>query len=529
MYNRLRLRNGGPLFVANDVTIDDATRGIFVEGMGVMAVAADRTLTLNVPLTVDGTLVKQGPGTLAFGGRFAGTGEAPVLSRNRVRVEAGRVKPLTGRALDGAQLVVLDGAALEIDAAIAESGLRAHGLVLIKSETVAPFVQEAGDAVGVVVTGVEPSFESSVSVPLVTVRSAFAETLRGQLAATVETDGVEATVVESESLLDGVPVTTFVAQLMRTSGRFTGETVAAEVILRVGETVVAASPDHAVTFTALTVDGGAFGLTATTLDGAPGTAVLDGGSRVLRRPIRLALDETLTQPEPGTSWTVLRLAASLGAFTADDFFLDWTRTDPTGATGAYDAHVAVAVENGETVVKVGFKPLKTMTKGTGSSAKTEMRWDDGTVNTASEPPSAEFAYRVFDIGNLWLFSGMRFPSQLSLFSTAGAECRIFPASSTGTTLDDCHLYPGTGLAAGGTAHSLNEVNGRITLHGTDVANAVRFTHGEGYRHLDVRAALFGEGPLRIATSAVESKYMPEGNMTTIQLSGDNRNWTAPCR
>ena len=314
-------------------------------------------------------------------------------------------------------------------------------------------------------TGVEPSFESRVSVPLVTVRRAFAETLRGHLAATVEADGVEATVVESESLLDG----------------------------------------------------------------APGTAVLAEGSRVLRRPIRLALDETLTRPEPGTSWTVLRLAASLGAFTADDFFLDWPGTDRTGATGAYDAHVAVAVENGETVVKVGFKPLKTMTKGTGSSAKTEMRWDDSTVNMASEPPSAEFAYRVFDIGNFWLFPGMRFPSQLSLFSTAGAECRIFPASSTGTTLDDCHLYPGTGLAAGGKAGSLNEVNGRITLHGTDVKNAVRFTHGEGYCHLDVRAALFGEGPLRIATSAVESKYMPEGNMTTIQLSGDNRNWTGPCR
>lgn len=527
VYNRLRLRNGGPLFVADDVTIDDATRGIFVEGMGVMAVAAGRTLTLNVPLTVDGTLVKQGAGTLALGGRLDGTGEAPVLYRNRVRVEAGRVKPLTGRALDGAQLVVLDGAALEIDAAIGESGFRAYGLVLVKSETVAPFAQEAGDAVGVVVTGVEPSFESPVSVPLVTVRRAFAETLRGHLAATVEADGVEATVVESESLLDGVPVTTFVAQLVRTSGRFTGETVAAEVILRAGETVVAASPDHAVTFTALTVDGGAFGLTATTSDGAPGTAVLAEGSRVLRRPIRLALDETLSRPADGTSWTVLRLAASLGAFTADDFFLDWPGTDRTGATGAYDAHVAVAVENGETVVKVGFKPLKTMTKGTGSSTKTEMRWDDGTVNTASEPLSEEFAYRVFDIGNLWLFSGMRFPSQLSLFSTAGGECRIFPASPTGTTLDDCHLYPGTGLAAGGKKDSLNEVNGRITLHGTDVTNAVRFTHGEGYRHLDVRAALFGEGPLRIATSAVESKYMPEGNMTTIRLSGDNRNWTGP--
>lgn len=526
-YNQLRLRNGGPLFVAADVTIDDANRGIFVEGAGVMAVAAGKTLTVKVPLTVDGTLVKQGAGTLALGGRLDGTGDAPVLYRNRVRVEAGRVKPLTGRALNGAQLVVTGDAAVEIDATVDESDFRTYGLVLAKSETVAPFALETGDAVAFAVTGVAPSFEAPVSVPLVTVRRAFADTVRGSLAATVAAEGVAATVVEVEGTLDGVPVTTFAARLARTSGRFTGETVTTDVVLGEGETVVAAAPDHVVTFTALTVDGGAFGLTAVTSDGTPGTVVLAEGSRVVRHPIRLALDETLTRPEPGTYWTVLRLAASLGTFTADDFILVWPGTDRTGKTGAYDAHVVVTAENGETVVKVGFKPLKTMTKGAGSSTTTKMTWDDGTVSTAAEPPSEGFAYRVFDVGNFWLFSGQHFSPQLSLFSTAGGDCRVFPASQTGTTLDDCHLYPGSGIAAGGTPNALNEICGRITLHGTDVTNAVRFTHGEGYRHLDVRAALFGEGPLRIATSAVDQMYMPEGNMTTIQLSGDNRNWTGP--
>ena len=526
-YNQLRLRNGGPLFVADDVTIDDTTRGIFVEGAGFVSVAAGKTLTVSVPLTVDGTLVKQGGGTLALGGRIDGTGEAPVLYRNRVRAEAGRVKPLTGRALDGAQLVVGNGAALEIDASLSDEGLRAHGLVLVKSETVAPFAQEADDAVALIVTGVDSSFERPVAIPLVTVRRAFAETLRGKLAVAADADGVAVTVVEAEGTLDGVSVTTFTAQLARTSGRFTAETVTAEVALGEGGTVVAATSDHAVTFTALTLDGGAFGLTATTADGAPGTVVLAEGSRVLRRPIRLALDETLTRPAVGTAWTVLRLAASLGTFTADDFFLDWPGTDRTGKTGAYDAHVEVSVENGETVVKVGFKPIKTMTKGTGTSTQTTMTWDDGTSNSASEPPSSDSAYRVFDVSQFWLFSGRGFASTLSLFSTAGGECRIFPASQTGTTLADCHLYPGSGIAAAGKANALNEICGRITLHGADVTNAVRFTHGVAQCHLDVRAALCGEGPLRIATSVVETQFMPNGNMTTIQLSGDNRNWTGP--
>ncbi len=526
-YNQLRLRNGGPLFVADDVTIDDAHRGIFVEGMGVMAVAVGKTLTVTVSLTVDGTLVKQGGGTLACGGRFDGVGDVPVLYRNRVRVEAGRVKPLTGRAFDGAQLVVGNGTELEIDASLDESDLRAYGLLLVKSDTVAPFAQEPGEDIGIVVTGLEPSFEGMVSVSLLTVRRPFAETVRGKLDVRTGMGTVAVSVVEAEQMLDGVPVTTFTARLVRTSGRFEGETVTAGMTLGEDETIIAAAPDHAVTFTALSVDGGAFGLTAVTPDGAPGTVVLTGASRIVRRPIRLALDETLARPEGGTYWTVLRLSEPLGTFTAEDFILDWRGADRTGATGAYDAHVVVVEENGETVVKVGFKPLRTMTKGTGASSAMSMNWDDGTVNTASEPPSDDVAYRVLDIGNFWLFPGMRFPSTLSLFSTAGGDCRIFPASRTGTTLDDCHLYPGSGIAAGGKADELNEICGRITLHGTDVTNAVRFTHGAGFCHLDIRAALFGEGPLRVATSAVDTRYMPHGNMTTIQLSGDNRNWTGP--
>lgn len=526
-YNALRLRNGGPLYVSSDVTIDDANRGIYVEGAGVMAVAAGKTLAVKVPVRVDGTLVKQGAGTLALGGRLDGTGEAPVLYRNRVRVEEGRVKPLTAQALNGAQLVVAADAAVEIDATAEDSDFKEYGLVLAKSETVAPFAQESGVGAAFVVTGVE-AFETAVSVPLVTVRSVFADTVRGKIAATVDADGVAVTVVESEGTLDGVAVTTFAAKLARTSGSFTGETVTADVVLRDGETVVAAAADHAVTFTALTVDGGAFGLTKTTSAGAPGTVVLSGESKVAQRPIRIEMDETFTRPEAATAWTVLKLASALGSFTADDFILSWAGTDRTGKTGAYDAALAVSEENGETVVNVVFKTLKTMTKGTGSSTSSQMKWDDGTTSTASDLPSDDYAYRVVDIGNFWLFSKQRFGATLSLFSTgSSAYSRILPASQTGTTLDDCHLYSGTGIGGNGKANALNEICGKITIHGSDVTNAVGFSSATAYCNLDIRAALYGEGPLRVATSVVDVKYMPDGNVSTIQLSGDNRNWTGP--
>lgn len=524
--NQLRLRNGGPLHVADDVTIDDANRGIYVEGLGVMSVAAGKTLTVKVPLTVDGTLAKRDAGTLAFGGRFDGTDAVPMPYRNRVCVEAGRVKPLTGRALDGAQLVVRRGAAVEIDVARDEADLRAWGLVLAKSETVAPFAQEPGEDVAFVLTGVDPSFETAVSVPLVTVRRAFADAVRGRLSATVAAGSATVSLETREGQLEDVPVVTFVARLSRTSGSFSGETVSADVVLGEGETIVAAAPGHAVTFTALTVDGGAFGLTAVTLDGAPGTAVLAGASRVVRRPVRLVLDETLTRPSPGTFWTVLRLADALGDFTADDFILDWPGSDRSGATGAYDAFVSVVKEDGETVVKIGFRPFRTMTKGVGASAVSAMTWDDGTVSTTADLPPEDFVYRVFDVSQFWLFPGMRFRPLLSLFSTS-SDCRLVPQSRTGTTLDDCHLYPGTGIMAGGRANELNEIDGTITVHGADVANAVRFTHGVADCHLDIRASLRGEGPLRIATQPVATNYLPNGNMTVIQLSGDNRHWTGP--
>ena len=71
------------------------------------------------------------------------------------------------------------------------------------------------------------------------------------------------------------------------------------------------------------------------------------------------------------------------------------------------------------------------------------------------------------------------------------------------------------------------MRGRIALHGSVVSNAVAFTHGTAYCNMDGKATLHGEGPLRIATDCVQTNYMPNGNYTTIQLSGDNRGWTGP--
>ena len=525
-YNQLRLRNGGPLYVADNVAIDDANRGIYVEGVGIMSVAAGKTLSVGVPLTVNGTLVKQGSGTLAFGGafRFGIYGDSPVQYRNRVRVESGRVKPLSGRAFNGAQFILKSDTAVEIDVSVAESDFRTYGLMLVKSESVAPFAQEGDEAVSFAVTGVD-AYEISQPIPLVTVRSSFADTVRGKIAVTTDSAAADVSVVESNCLVDGVQATTFSARLLMSSGLFYGETVSVGIALGEGDVATAASPDHAVNFTALSVEGGAFGLTSVTASGAPGTAVLSGDSIVAVRPIRLTMDESMDRPAADTFWTVLRIDDSLGEFSDEDFVLDWPGNDRSGATGAYDAYVSVGHEGGEYVVKIGFKPIKTMTKNIGSSSSSAMTWDDGTVNSASNLPSDDYAYQVYDISQFKLFPGMHFTPQLSLFASANEGCRIFPASRTGTTLDDCHMYSGSGILAGGSQNALNEVCGKIALHGSSVTNPVFFTHGASYCNLDIKATLHGTGPLRVATYCVQTNYMPNGNYTTIQLSGDNRGWT----
>ena len=450
-YNQLRLRNGGPLHVAADVTIDDANRGIYVEGAGFVSVADGATLTVKTPLTVKGTLVKRLPGTLAFGGtwRFDSgvNGAEPVLYRNRVRIEGGRVKPLSGRAFDGAQFVVKSGAAIEIPANADDSELRSRGLVLVKSPTVAPFAQEGDDKMNVVVSGVDLSSVSSANVPLVTVRSSFADSVRAALSVSADVEGVSVSVEESSAVVDEVQATTFSARIVRRSGRFYEETVSTDIVLGAGDVVIAASPDHAVEFTSLQVDGGEFGLTSITASGAPGTAVLSGSSSVATKPIRLTMDETMARPAAGTFWTVLRIDDSIGEFSAGDFVLDWPGNDRSGATGAYDAYASVDHEGGEYVVKIGFKPIKTMTNGTGSSTTSKMTWDDGTENTASSLPSDDYAYRVDDIQNFWMLGGMHFAPQLSLFASGRGKCRVYLTSRTGTTLDDCHLYSESGIAA----------------------------------------------------------------------------------
>jgi len=530
-YNQLRLRNGGPLHVEGDVTIDDANRGIYVEGAGFVSVADGATLTVTTPLTVDGTLVKRLSGTLAFGGtwRFDGdvNGVEPELYHNRMRIEEGRVKTLTGRAFDGAQFVVKGGAAIEIPADVDDSELRLRGLVLVKSPTIAPFAQEGDDKVNVIVTDADLSYDSVTNIPVVTVRSSFADAVRSALSVSADVEGALVSVEESETVVDEVPATTFYARIARLSGRFYEETVSTDIVLGTGDVVIAASPDHAVEFTSLSARGGTFGLTSVTASGAPGTVVLSGSSSVVSRPVRLTMDDTLVRPAAGTFWTVMRISDSLGSFAEDDFLLYWPGDDRTGAAGAYDAYLTVTHEGGEYVVKIGFKPIKTMTNGTGSSTSSKMTWDDGTENTADNPPSADYAYRVYDIKNFWLFGSMHFIPQLSLFArTANEGCRLAPGGN-GATLDDCHLYSGSGIIANGRKNVLNEVRGKITLHGSNRTNAVYFVHGAADAYLDVSASLHGDGPLRIATYGVNTNNMANGNMIVIRLSGDNRNWTGP--
>ena len=129
----------------NTVLSDGLNRGIFVDWGAQINVSNTCALVSHWPITLDGTLYKEGAGTLALGGvmKFldgegALTDTPPADDANRtVNVEAGVLKPLSAGCVDGAKLVFSAGTELRFDLAAQDADLRAQGLRNVKAS--APF------------------------------------------------------------------------------------------------------------------------------------------------------------------------------------------------------------------------------------------------------------------------------------------------------------------------------------------------------------------------------------------------------
>ena len=100
-------------------TFNAANRGVFVENGG-FCVSNGVMLTIQQPLRVNGTLYKDGAGTLALGGAVSfGANGTTVGSKNAFRVREGAVKALSDEAVAGFAATFSDGTKIMLDPDVA--------------------------------------------------------------------------------------------------------------------------------------------------------------------------------------------------------------------------------------------------------------------------------------------------------------------------------------------------------------------------------------------------------------------------
>jgi hypothetical protein len=142
-WKSIRINNYGCVNIADaDVVINEPTRGLFVDGGVQFNVPENLSLTLDIPVTYGGELLKKGAGKLVLGGeaRFIdGLAETmPQEGTNVLTLAAGSLKVISTNALNGVMVKFNKGTHLRLDAAPASSDMAAYGIVNTRWNT--PFV-----------------------------------------------------------------------------------------------------------------------------------------------------------------------------------------------------------------------------------------------------------------------------------------------------------------------------------------------------------------------------------------------------
>ena len=150
-YDALALDAYALLCTTNAATVtlaDGLNRGLYVTRVGRIRTDAGQTLAVEWPLTLNGTLRKEGEGNLLLGGTalFTPVGGVPaalpMASSNIVVVKAGGIGVTSAESLNGMELQFEPGAKLVCKADLADADLRARGLVNTKAAT--PFAVLGG-------------------------------------------------------------------------------------------------------------------------------------------------------------------------------------------------------------------------------------------------------------------------------------------------------------------------------------------------------------------------------------------------
>ena len=187
-YDALRLEAYGLLCTTNgSVTLASGlNRGMYVNGVGRLRSEAGQTLSVNWPVTLNGTLRKEGAGNLLLGGEALFTpvdgvpAATPTADANIVTVKAGGIGVTAAESLDGMALQFAPGSKLVCCAGTEDADLAARGLVNTKAAT--PFAVVDGlEKIPVEIVSDAPPAGDNFTMAVATVPSAQAASVQGLL------------------------------------------------------------------------------------------------------------------------------------------------------------------------------------------------------------------------------------------------------------------------------------------------------------------------------------------------------------
>ena len=179
-YCAITIQNYSKLYTERSISIDEPTRGVFVDNGALFEVPDGESLTINSSITYNGELRKMGGGTLALGARALfvdGNAETePVEGKNILSVRAGALKPVNPQSTDGLALEFREGTSLVLPANGAVGFLSVRNGSSIAVDTLSGKVPVHFDLTGFDVSG------TAFTIPLATVKEEMAQTVAAKLA-----------------------------------------------------------------------------------------------------------------------------------------------------------------------------------------------------------------------------------------------------------------------------------------------------------------------------------------------------------
>ena len=134
VYNALQLECYAQLWPRATMTLDDASRGIYVNGTGRFLVS-NVTFTVKERITYNGELIKEGPGRLRLGGsldpRFSASGATtPTAGKNKLTVMSGTLEPLSDCVFNGVAVTFSNDTAVALNVAnTTTAGVGLYGML----------------------------------------------------------------------------------------------------------------------------------------------------------------------------------------------------------------------------------------------------------------------------------------------------------------------------------------------------------------------------------------------------------------